>query len=204
MDIPQSTSLSVGGADNGKVGGLGQGSRKKRKDPMAPKRASNAYMIFCKEKRAELKQNRPDLPFGQLGKRLGEMWRSMTPDERQPYETRATNDRDRYKGQMNEYQSMTMMKSGAGAGVGGGTSVGENGEGEALSQQQTPHSQGDEDGHRDDDDDDEDNEDGDNDGEAQVKRLKSDDGSAESGNDGGAASDSYHTVKTDAQETFAQ
>jgi LSD1 subclass zinc finger protein len=84
--------------------------RKKRKDPSAPKRASNAYMIFCKEKRAELKANRPDLPFGQLGKRLGEMWRSMTADEKRPYEDRASNDRDRYKVEMNTYQSNTMMK----------------------------------------------------------------------------------------------
>ena len=93
--------------------------RKKRKDPNAPKRASNAYMIFCKERRAQLKLDRPDLPFGQLGKRLGEMWRSMTPEEKRLYENRATGDRDRYKGEMNSYQSTAMMKGGSGRGSSG-------------------------------------------------------------------------------------
>merc|ERR1740117_1305969 len=41
---------------------LAKKQRKKRKDPNAPKRASNAYMIFCKERRARLKEERPDLP----------------------------------------------------------------------------------------------------------------------------------------------
>ena len=94
--------------------------RKKRKDPNAPKRASNAYMIFCKERRAQLKLDRPDLPFGQLGKRLGEMWRSMSAEEKRVYEDRATGDRDRYKGEMNSYQSTAMMKGGRGSGGGGG------------------------------------------------------------------------------------
>lgn len=84
---------------------------KKRKDPNAPKRASNAYMIFCKERRAQLKNDRPDLPFGQLGKRLGEIWRSMSEKEKEVYELRACGDRDRYKGQMSEYQSFEMMKN---------------------------------------------------------------------------------------------
>merc|ERR1711990_133725 len=45
-------------------------TRKKRpKDPNAPKRASNAYMIFCKERRARLKEENPELPFGRIGAR---------------------------------------------------------------------------------------------------------------------------------------
>ena len=64
------------------------------------------WQIFCKERRAQLKQDRPDLPFGQLGKRLGEMWRSMSNmEEKKHYEDRATGDRDRYKGEMSSYQS---------------------------------------------------------------------------------------------------
>jgi len=78
-------------------------SRKKRKDPQAPKRASNAYMIFCKERRAKLKEERPDLPFGKLGARLGEMWRMLSAEEKRPYELRASGDRDRYKKEMTSY-----------------------------------------------------------------------------------------------------
>jgi hypothetical protein len=57
---------------------LGGRARKKRKDPNAPKRASNAYMIFCKERRAQLKKEEPNLPFGKLGARLGELWRNLS------------------------------------------------------------------------------------------------------------------------------
>ena len=83
------------------------------------------WQIFCKERRAQLKQDRPDLPFGQLGKRLGEMWRSMSNEEKKHYEDRATGDRDRYKGEMSSYQSSAMMKGAqrdrGGEGRGGGS-----------------------------------------------------------------------------------
>lgn len=61
----------------------------------APRRASNAYMVFCKERRAELVEDRPDLTFGELGAKLGEIWRGMAPEEKRPFEERAQLDRDR-------------------------------------------------------------------------------------------------------------
>ena len=118
--------------------------RKKRKDPNAPKRASNAYMIFCKERRAQLKLDRPDLPFGQLGKRLGEMWRSMSAEEKRLYEDRATGDRDRYKGEMNSYQSTAMMKGGRGSS--GGGSAGKGNASHDASSEGDSHHDGDGDG----------------------------------------------------------
>ncbi|GAB5357539.1 hypothetical protein AAMO2058_000383000 [Amorphochlora amoebiformis] len=41
--------------------------RKKSRDPNAPKRASNAYMIFCKSRRPQLKAEHPELAFGKIG-----------------------------------------------------------------------------------------------------------------------------------------
>jgi len=107
MFSQQGFSGGGGGGGGGGSGGGSRKSRKKRKDPNAPKRASNAYMIFCKERRAKLKEEHPELPFGKLGAKLGEMWRVMTADEKKPYETRASNDRDRYKKEMNSYQGAT-------------------------------------------------------------------------------------------------
>jgi len=54
------------------------GRAKRSRDPNAPKASSNAYMIFCKERRAKLKEENPDLPFGKIGAKLGELWRSMS------------------------------------------------------------------------------------------------------------------------------
>ncbi len=105
MDIAPRVPPGHAGSD-----GKPQSNRKKRKDPAAPKRASNAYMIFCKERRSQLKNENPDMPFGQLGKKLGDMWRTMSAEEKRPYEDRASGDRDRYKGEMNQYQSNVMMK----------------------------------------------------------------------------------------------
>ena len=85
-------------------------SKKKRKDPQAPKRSSNAYMVFCQEQRNQLKEAEPSLAFGKLGKRLGEIWRNMTPEEKQPYEDRAGRDRGRYKQEMTKYQSEQMRQ----------------------------------------------------------------------------------------------
>ena len=82
-----------------------QQRKKKTRDPNAPKRASNAYMIFCKARRARLKSERPDLAFGKLGAKLGEMWRQMTPSQRRPYEDKAAIDRHRFKLEMKRYSS---------------------------------------------------------------------------------------------------
>lgn len=58
---------------------------KKKRDPMAPKAASNAYMIFCKEMRPKLKKDNTELSFGKIGARLGEMWRSLPSEAKKVY-----------------------------------------------------------------------------------------------------------------------
>jgi len=112
MDLPARAAQGamMGGGGGGQPDPNRNKSRKKRKDPNAPKRATNAYMVFCRERRASLKEERPDLHFGKLGAKLGEMWRLMSPEEKRPYEARAANDRDRYKAEMGSYQSANMLK----------------------------------------------------------------------------------------------
>lgn len=82
--------------------------QKKKRDPNAPKAASNAYMIFCKENRPKLKEEHPELPFGRLGAKLGEVWRALSPEEKKPYEDRAADDRERYRKEMESYASFRM------------------------------------------------------------------------------------------------
>jgi hypothetical protein len=73
---------------------------KKRKDPNAPKSVSNAYMIFCKATRPKLRDQHSDLKFGQIGAKLGAMWRSMSSSEKKPYDILANKDRERYRHEM--------------------------------------------------------------------------------------------------------
>ena len=50
-----------------------------------PKRAPNAYMMFCKKMRPEIIKENPDLKFTEIGKRLGELWRGLTDDEKKKH-----------------------------------------------------------------------------------------------------------------------
>eukprot|EP00571_Detonula_confervacea_P014304 CAMPEP_0172301090 /NCGR_PEP_ID=MMETSP1058-20130122/3041_1 /TAXON_ID=83371 /ORGANISM="Detonula confervacea, Strain CCMP 353" /LENGTH=69 /DNA_ID=CAMNT_0013011087 /DNA_START=56 /DNA_END=265 /DNA_ORIENTATION=+ len=48
------------------------------------KKLSN-YMIFAKETRPTIKEELPDLTFGEVGKELGKRWRALTDDEKAAY-----------------------------------------------------------------------------------------------------------------------
>lgn len=61
----------------------------------APKRGLSAYMFFVQEKRAEVKRDHPDATFGEIGKKLGEMWRSLGDEQKSKYEKLAKADKAR-------------------------------------------------------------------------------------------------------------
>ena len=42
-------------------------------------------MLFSKEMRPKVKEDHPDLTFGGIGKKLGELWRELDPDEKEKY-----------------------------------------------------------------------------------------------------------------------
>jgi len=67
-------------------------------------------MIFCKARRAQLKEEHPELPFGQLGAKLGEIWRNLGPEDKKPYEDQAAADRERYRKEMEQYQNGTLVR----------------------------------------------------------------------------------------------
>lgn len=67
---------------------------------------ANGILVHnCKTRRNELKYENPDLPFGKIGAKLGEMWRNMSPEEKRPYDDKAAVDRERYRREMIDYQS---------------------------------------------------------------------------------------------------
>jgi hypothetical protein len=45
------------------------------------KRAPSPYILFCSEKRPQIKQSHPNATFGETGKILGQMWAAL--DEKQ-------------------------------------------------------------------------------------------------------------------------
>lgn len=109
---PAHTPAKSGGSQKQSAGGGGAQREqtpgtegKKKRDPNMPKAVTNAYMIFCKSRRDELRRQYPELPFGKVGAKLGEIWRGMTVEQRKPYEDRAALDRERYRREMQEWQN---------------------------------------------------------------------------------------------------
>lgn len=49
----------------------------------------SGFMIFSKEKRAEVKEQNPDIKFGDIAKKLGQMWKELSEEERKVYSDRA-------------------------------------------------------------------------------------------------------------------
>jgi len=45
-------------------------------------------MLFSKEHRQKVKDENPDITFGGVGKKLGEMWRALTEEEKKGYKER--------------------------------------------------------------------------------------------------------------------
>ncbi len=62
-----------------------QAPKEKKEKADKPKRAPSAYIIFCTEKRTEIKDANPEATFGELGKLLGAAWKEMSDKDKAPF-----------------------------------------------------------------------------------------------------------------------
>ncbi|CAD6574333.1 MAG: Non-histone chromosomal protein 6 [Tremellales sp. Tagirdzhanova-0007] len=88
---------------------------KKEKDPNKPKRALSAYMFFVQDYRERIKNENPDVTFGEVGKLLGAKWKEMKDSEKKPYDDAAEKDKVRAAKDKSAYEA------GGGGGGGGAT-----------------------------------------------------------------------------------
>ncbi|CAF2855392.1 unnamed protein product [Rotaria sp. Silwood2] len=79
-------------------------TKKKKKDPLAPKRPLSAFFHYCKEERPKLKALNSSLSVGEIAKELGDRWNHTGPDGKQIYEEAAQRDKERYEKEMNEFK----------------------------------------------------------------------------------------------------
>lgn len=75
---------------------------KKKKDENAPKRAQTAYFLFCMAKRAELKKEDPEKKIAAV--QLSEMWKELSPEDKEIYQQQAKVDKGRYERQKKQYE----------------------------------------------------------------------------------------------------
>ena len=90
-------------------------SKKVPHDPNAPKRPSGAYVFLTNELRPKILAENPGIKFIELGKLLGERWRSLTPDEKKRYENLAAQDKIRFQREMEEYTAKQAAAAAAAA-----------------------------------------------------------------------------------------
>ena len=75
------------------------------KDPNEPKKPLTSYFLFSQSMRASLKEKMPDAKSNEIAVQLGQIWRSMTPDEKEEYVTEAHNRHEEYLEQMKVYNN---------------------------------------------------------------------------------------------------
>ncbi|GLT35391.1 hypothetical protein SLA2020_098490 [Shorea laevis] len=92
------------GEDDGK-----KKKQKRKKDPNAPKRAMSGFMFFSQMERENVKRTNPGISFTDVGRALGEKWKKMSAEEKEPYEAKARADKLRYKDEINGYKNPQAM-----------------------------------------------------------------------------------------------
>jgi len=86
-------------------GNGGGGRGKKRKKGGGPKRPLSAYMFFAKDQRPVVASENPGADFGELGKILGERWKSLSEEDKEQYARQNTEDKERYKQEYKQWET---------------------------------------------------------------------------------------------------
>jgi hypothetical protein len=78
-----------------------------KKDKTTPKRARSAYIFFCGDKRAEVTEElvKKGKKKTEVLKKLGEMWRELDDEDKEPYEKMAKKDKKRFEKEMKDVKS---------------------------------------------------------------------------------------------------
>uniref|UniRef100_A0A493TD95 High mobility group box 1 n=16 Tax=Aves TaxID=8782 RepID=A0A493TD95_ANAPP len=87
-------------------------TKKKFKDPNAPKRPPSAFFLFCSEFRPKIKGEHPGLSIGDVAKKLGEMWNNTAADDKQPYEKKAAKLKEKYEKDIAAYRAKGKVDAG--------------------------------------------------------------------------------------------
>uniref|UniRef100_F6RSZ7 Nuclear autoantigen Sp-100 n=1 Tax=Monodelphis domestica TaxID=13616 RepID=F6RSZ7_MONDO len=80
-------------------------TKKKFKDPNAPKRPPSAFFLFCSEYHSKIKGEHPGLFIGAVAKKLVEMWNNTAADDKQPYEKKAAKLKEKYEKDIATYRA---------------------------------------------------------------------------------------------------
>jgi len=98
---------------------------RKKKDKDAPKKALSAFMFFSNDVRDKVKAENPGIAFGEVGKKIGEMWKTLSAEDKAPYDAQADEDKKRYAEDMEAYRAKKKADGGEDDGEGGAVETGD-------------------------------------------------------------------------------
>uniref|UniRef100_M4F2F8 HMG box domain-containing protein n=1 Tax=Brassica campestris TaxID=3711 RepID=M4F2F8_BRACM len=73
-----------------------KGKKKKKKDCPETKRPSTPYILWCKDNWNEVKKENPDSDFKETSNILGAKWKTLSVEEKKPYEEKYKADKEAY------------------------------------------------------------------------------------------------------------
>ncbi|KAI7460754.1 hypothetical protein KC357_g8879 [Hortaea werneckii] len=69
-----------------------------------PKRSLPAYMLFANDQRDKVREDNPDIKFGEVGKLLVKKWKALNDEQKAPYDAKAAADKKRYEEEKAAYE----------------------------------------------------------------------------------------------------
>ena len=112
---PVAAAAREGDADGGAAVGPKAKKPRKKKDKDAPKKGLSAFMFFSNDKREQVKADNPGIAFTDVARKMGELWKAATPEDKKPYEAKAEEDKGRYALEMEAYRKKKAGEAGEGA-----------------------------------------------------------------------------------------
>jgi len=78
--------------------------KKRKKDPDEPKMPSNAYICWSRVNRSKVKDGHPNAKGQEINKICGQVWKTLSKEEKQPYKDESDRDKLRYQREMEEWK----------------------------------------------------------------------------------------------------
>ncbi|XP_076856737.1 transcription factor A, mitochondrial [Brachyhypopomus gauderio] len=70
-----------------------------------PKRPLTAYLRYVKEQQSVVVQQNPDIKIVDIIRKIAQQWKTLTPEQKRPFEEATLIDREQYKVAMQKYQA---------------------------------------------------------------------------------------------------
>eukprot|EP00986_Skeletonema_menzelii_P009863 scaffold4599_cov138-Skeletonema_menzelii.AAC.9 len=90
--------------DDSDDGGGKKTAKRAKKDPNAPKRPMNAYMLYANSVREQVREENPDLSMGEVTKEISQKYKSLDEDEMAKWKGKADEAKEEYKKELAVYE----------------------------------------------------------------------------------------------------